>query len=247
VKGFLFFATGFICLPGSVYLLLAANFGALKGYLIAGVAFFGFLILLSATWTFGLPGTPALTGPKGTDPSYKAFAKGDPAASRFAKVAEFQGGAGNGWSAAPVEPQGGGKLSAADEALKGDLDTAKQAAVQALITSVNQGIKDSSKELDVTNLDPKAFYTTDHGTTVAAVVISPKQPPAGSGLQKPNFAPITTFAYKDPGAPKLPSLLFLGAAILLFALHVLLLGRVERRRPLGQVLTPGEARAPARV
>ena len=249
MKGLLLFATGFVCLAGSVYMLLAANFGALKGYLIAGVAFFGFLVMLSATWTFGLPGTPALTGPKGTAASLKEFLADDPVASRFSSVDGFQGAAGNGWSEAPAEPEGGGKLSAADEALKSDLDTARQAAVQKLIEERNKQVKESSKELDVTNLDAKAFYAKDNGTTVVAVVISPKTPPAGSGLERPSFAPVTVFAYKDQGAPLLPSYLFLGGSVLLFVVHLLLLGRAERRRPLGAVLTPGEApaRIPARV
>jgi hypothetical protein len=248
VKGLLLFATGFICLAGSVYMLLAANFGALKGYLIAAVAFFGFLVMLSATWTFGLPGTKPLTGPKGTAASLKEFARQDPVASRFPKVDDFQGAAGNGWSEAPVAPEGGGKLSAADEELKADLDTARQAAVAKLISQRNKNVKDSSKELDVTNLDAKSYYTTDDGTTVAAIVISPKAPPAGSGLVRPNFAPVTVFAYKDRGAPLLPSYLFLAGVLVLFAVHLLLLARAERRRPLGTVLMPGqEARTPTRV
>ncbi len=249
MKGLLLFGTGFICLAGSVFMLLAANFGALKGYLIAAVAFFGLLIVLSATWTFGLPGTTALTGPKGTPASLKEFTREDPVASRFPKVDDFQGAAGNGWSAAPAEPEGG-KLSAADEELKADLDTARQAAVQALITERNKNVTDSSKELDVTNLDAKSFYTTGDGTTVAAIVISPKEPPAGSGLVKPGFAPVTVFAYKDTGAPLLPSYLILAGSAVLFVVHLLLLGLAERRRPLGAVLTPGHeapARARARV
>ena len=56
MKGLLVVLTGFVFLPGSVYMLLAANFGALKGYLIAATAFFGFLIMLSAVWLFGLVG-----------------------------------------------------------------------------------------------------------------------------------------------------------------------------------------------
>jgi hypothetical protein len=250
LKGLLLFATGFIFLPGSVYVLLAANFGALKGYLIAAVAFFGFLVMLSATWAFGLPGTTALTGPKGTEPAFKEFTREDPVASRFPKVDGFQGAAGNGWNQAPAEPAPGAKLSPADEELKADLDTARQAAVQKLITERNKNVKDSSKELDVTNLDAKSFWTEDGGTVVAATVISPKAPPEGSGLQRPNFAPVTDFAYKDPGAPLLPSYLFLGGSALLFAVHLLLLQRAERRRPLGTVLTPGAeapARTPARV
>ena len=102
MKGILIVATAFLLLPGSVFMLLAVNFGALKGYLIAATAFFGFLILLSATWLFGLPGTTPLTGPKGTAPTFKFFTLDDPAASRFDSVRSFQGGAGNGWQEAPA-------------------------------------------------------------------------------------------------------------------------------------------------
>ena len=249
MKGALALIIGFLLLPGSVYMLLSANFGALRGYFIAATCFFGFLILLSATWTFGLPGTTPLTGPKGTQPVFKFFSLNDPLAGRYAKVRGFQGGAGNGWQAAPQEPTGGGQLSSSQETLKADLDTAKQAALSTLIDDYNKKVKDSSKELDVTNLDPKVFYTFQDGRELAAVVISPKQPPAGSGLQKPSFAPKTSFAYRDPGAPYLPSIIFLVSAIVLFTLHLLGLGWVERRRPLGPALSPTEApaRTPARV
>ena len=234
MKGAALVLTALLLLPGSVWMLLASNFGALKGYLIAATALFGFLILLSATWSFGLPGTPALTGPVGKQPSFIQFGKTDPAASRYDKVASFQGSAGNGWVPAPGE----GQLSAKDEKLKADLDAAKQAAQSAFIAARNKNLKDSSQELDVINTDAKVFSTVQNGTTLAAVVISPKAPPANSGLRTPTFAPVTVFAYQDKGAPALPSHLFLGSAIVLFLLHAFLLGVVERRRPLGGALTP---------
>jgi hypothetical protein len=232
VKGILVVVTAFVLLPGSVYMLLATNFGALKGYLIAATAFFGFLILLSATWLFGLPGTTPLTGPKGTQPTFKFFTLDDPAASKYDSVRSFQGGAGNGWQEAPAAAageQGGG----AQERLKADLDVARQTAVSTLVEETNKDNKDSSKDLDAANLDAKAFYTIQDGTEVAAIVISPKDPPAGSGLERPSFAPKTTFAYRDPGAPFLPSILFLIGSLVLFVVHMLALGLVERRRPLG--------------
>jgi hypothetical protein len=230
VKGILVVLTGFILLPGSVIMLLSSNFGALKGYLIGATAFFGFVAMLSAVWLFGLPGTTPLTGPKGTQPAFKFFTLEDPAAGKYDSVRNFQGGAGNGWQEAPAgEGAGGG----AQETLKADLDVAKQTALTKLMNDTNKGNKDSSKDLDVTNLDAKAFYTIQNGTEVAAIVISPKNPPAGSGLQKPTFAPKTTFAYRDPGAPSLPSLLFLIGSLVLFVVHMLALGLVERRRPLG--------------
>jgi hypothetical protein len=238
VKGAVLVLTAFLLLPGSVWMLLSANFGALKGYLIAATAFFGFLIMLSATWSFGLPGTPALTGPVGKQPSFIQFTANDPAAARYDRVKAFMGNASNGWQPAPAETEGGAKLSATDEKLKADLDTAKQAALSDFIAERNKDVKDSSKELDVVNTDTKVFYTTQDGTLVAAVVISPKAPPANSGLVKPNFSPVAVFAYQDPGAPALPSYLFLAGSTVLFALHAWLLSVVERRRPLGVVLTP---------
>ena len=234
MKGIAVVLTAFVLLPGSVYMLLAANFGALKGYLIAATAFFGFLVMLSAVWLFGLPGTTPLTGPKGTQPTFKFFTINDPEASAYDRVRDFQGGAGNGWREAPAEAAAG----SADETLRAELDTARQAAVSELIEETNRDVEDSSEELDVTNLDAKVYYTIQDGTEVAAVVISPKTPPAGSGLQRPDFAPKTSFAYRDPGSPYLPSILFLVGSLVLFVAHMLLLGLAERRRPLGVALTP---------
>jgi hypothetical protein len=244
VKGLLVVVIAFVFLPGSVFMLLASNFGALKGYLIAGTCFFGFLIMLSAVWLFGIPGTTPLTGPKGTQPTFKFFTLDDPAASTYDSVRDFQGGAGNGWQPAP---EGEVAEGSAEATLKADLDTARQTAVQDLIDETNADVKDSSEELDVTNLEAKTYYAIQDGTEVTAIVISPKTPPSGSGLQRPNFAPRTIFAYRDPGSPYLPSILFLIAASVLFLVHMLLLGVVERRRPLGvaQAPAPEPERQPA--
>jgi len=249
VKGILVVVTAFVLLPGSVYMLLASNFGALKGYLIAATAFFGFLILLSATWLFGLPGTTPLTGPKGTQPTFRFFTLDDPAASRFDSVRSFQGGAGNGWQEAPAAAAAGEQGGGAEERLKADLDVARQTAVSTLVKETNKDNTDSSKDLDPANLDAKAFYTIQDGTEVAAIVISPKTPPAGSGLERPSFSPKTTFAYRDPGAPSLPSVLFLIGSLVLFVVHMLALGLVERRRPLGAPVatTADGERQPART
>jgi len=120
---------GFILLPGSVIMLLSSNFGLRKGYLIGGVSFFGFLFMLSLIWTFGVPGTPALTGPVGPAPTFKQFTKDSPEAQRFDKVNEFQGGAGNGWEPIP---------SATDNPeLNEELTAAQQSSLNAFITEYN--------------------------------------------------------------------------------------------------------------
>lgn len=249
MKGTLALVTGVLVLPGSVIMLLSANLGALKGYLIGAASFFSFVFILSLIWTFGLPGTPALTGPKGTDPSFKQFDLSSPQASRYSAARQFQGSEGNGWKAEPAEPTGGAKLPADQEKLRADLETAKQTILQKFITQSNKDVKDSSKELDVTNLDPKVFYTDQGGTELAAVVISGKEPPAGSGLSKPTFAPKTFFAFRDPGAPYLPSLIVMAISLVLAVGHFIGLGAAERRRPLGATPRTAEAggRAPSRV
>jgi hypothetical protein len=218
-------------------MLLASNFGALKGYLIAGTAFFGFLVMLSAVWLFGIPGTTPLTGPKGTQPTFKFFTLDDPAAATYDSVRDFSGGAGGGWQPAPT---GEVEEGSPEATLKADLDTARQTAVEDLKDKTNAKVKESSKELDVTNLDAKTYYTIQDGREVAAIVISPKTPPAGSGLERPDFEPVTTFAYRDPGNPYLPSIIFLVASVILFLVHMVLLGLAERRRPLGVTLKPTE-------
>lgn len=53
---------GLLFFCGSVYLLLWAVYGAKKGALIYGVAFFGFNMMLGVFWWFGAPGTPVATG-----------------------------------------------------------------------------------------------------------------------------------------------------------------------------------------
>jgi hypothetical protein len=244
VKGLLVVLTAFVFLPGSVYMLLAANFGALKGYLIAATAFFGFMVMLSAVWLFGIPGTTPLTGPKGAQPTFKFFTLEDPAAATYDSVRDFQGEAGNGWQAAP---EGELEEGSPEATLKAELDVARQTALNDLIEETNADIEDSSEELDVTNLEAQVFYTIQDGTEVAAIVISPTDPPAGSGLQRPDIEPVTTFAYRDPGSPYLPSILFLIGSTVLFVVHMLLLGVAERRRPLGVVQSPAaeDERQPA--
>ncbi len=47
-----------ILFPGTVWLITSAVFGNRMGYLIAATGFFAFMVILSALWVFGAPGTP---------------------------------------------------------------------------------------------------------------------------------------------------------------------------------------------
>ena len=74
LKGGLSVAMGFVLFIGSPLLLLAAVFGRKMGALVLGVAFFGWIMILSSIWTFGFysqgPETPVNLGPRGTEPSW---------------------------------------------------------------------------------------------------------------------------------------------------------------------------------
>lgn len=55
---------GVILFLGSVYMLVRANLGTRRGYLVTATSLFGFMIIYAAFWTFGAPGTPPATGPQ---------------------------------------------------------------------------------------------------------------------------------------------------------------------------------------
>jgi hypothetical protein len=229
---------GLLLLPGSVIVLLAANFGALKGYLIGATAFFGFLFMLTLIWTFGVPGTVPLTGPVGPLPAFKTFAADSPEADRFDKVREFTGGEGAGWRKIPSVEE--------NKTLNEELTAAQQLAVSEFIEEFNRDVEESAKEVDVTNLAAQTFYVEQGGTEVAATVISPADPPEGSGLERPSFRPVTEFSWRDPAFPHLYNYIFMAGTALLVAVHLLLLARAERRNPLGPVTAPTPAEATPR-
>lgn len=53
---------GMLFFCGSVYVLLWSIYGAKKGALIYGTAFFAFAMMMGVFWWFGAPGTPVATG-----------------------------------------------------------------------------------------------------------------------------------------------------------------------------------------
>ncbi|MGH2685123.1 MAG: hypothetical protein ACRDJP_06635, partial [Actinomycetota bacterium] len=70
IEGTLVVVAGFVLFGGSTYLLASAVMGRTLGYLVTATAFFAFMIVLSALWTFGAPGTPRYLGPKGDLPAW---------------------------------------------------------------------------------------------------------------------------------------------------------------------------------
>src|SRR5919109_414074 len=100
MRGAIAVIIGLLLLPGSVVVLLAANFGV--------------------------------------------FTADSPEAARFDKVRDFDGGEGNGWRKIPSPEE--------NKTLNEELTAAKQLALNEFIKDFNKDVKDSSKEVDVTNL-----------------------------------------------------------------------------------------------
>jgi hypothetical protein len=55
---------GAVLFLGSIYMLVRANLGTRRGYLVTATSLFGFMIIYSLFWAFGAPGTPPATGPQ---------------------------------------------------------------------------------------------------------------------------------------------------------------------------------------
>src|SRR6266498_3354177 len=75
---------GVLVLIGSIYALLASNWGARLGYMVLMVALFAWMLLLSAMWLFGIPGTTPGTGPRGQEPQWIPFTATSDQAKGFA-------------------------------------------------------------------------------------------------------------------------------------------------------------------
>ena len=67
IRGILTVATGSVVLLGSVWLIISTNSGTRVGTLIATAGFFGWMVILAATWwIYG-------TGWKGENPSWQVI------------------------------------------------------------------------------------------------------------------------------------------------------------------------------
>ena len=222
--GWLTVAMAFVIFVGSVYLILAAVFGPRMGYLVLGAAFFGWMILFSALWTFGFwsqgLGTPTNLGPRGTEPHWQPIAVGVQVTSpRFPVASKYPGPP---WhapagSALAPHPSVGTFTSAVQEYL----------AAQATAQLAGQGKTETVETADftVTNVE----FTTSGKTSLAA----------GTAFFNGGGPSLIVFAYHDSGNVPIYSYAFLVVSIIAFLIHLPFLDRAERKRK--AVLTGGEA------
>jgi hypothetical protein len=223
-----------ILFVGSVYVMLAAVFGLRMGYLVTAVSFFGWMIILSAIWTFGpnILGTPANLGPRGYEPHWQVFAAGTgEVSSRFNLTRAY-----------PERP-----WAAPTGAQEAEVDTVISVMQQYLVARATEEFEEQGQELcspaeieegtaeDCVTLDAAQFTIQDvrfaesEGTELVGA----------HGFFAAGGTEVAVFAYFDQGNVGKYSWGFLGASIFGFLVHLPFLDRAERKRK--EILTGGTA------
>lgn len=221
---------GLILFAGSVYLILAAQFGKKMAYFLEATCFFAFLMLLASIWTFGFwsqgPGTPTNLGPKGTEPHWQPLAGGFQASAEDYPVALKYPS--DPWK----EPNEGTKASvepfstAAKEFLAQEAN--RQAGIEAVpeipewaggrgAPQYQKGLEPFQAE-DFTVEDVR--FTAVDGRSLAAARVFYN----GGGPE------VTVVGVHEPGAVWIYSVIFLIVGIVGFAVHLPFLDREEKKR-----------------
>lgn len=229
--GYLTVAMAIVLFVGSVYLLLAAVFGPRMGYLVMAVALFGWMMILSSLWAFGFYSQGLHTqnnlGPRGTEAHWAVFGTGVEVASvRYPVVDKY-----------PADPW---------KAPYGK-DDPRETSVGTVTNAIQIALADQANQQLAANGESATVLPTDFTVTDVEFATSGKTSLAGAHAFYSGGGPrVTVFAAHDSGNVPVYSFAFLGASVILFAIHVPFLDRAERKRK--AVLTggkPPEFRGPA--
>lgn len=222
---------GILIFIGSVYLLVRANLGSRRGYLVLSTSLWGFMVIYALFWTFGAPGTPPTTGPQNLpgqeadayQPVWRPFA-GD---SNIANDPDY--------AVAKSFPEG-----FSEQPPPSFTGSAEDGAADTLDFFASEPQLQGTVPVKPTwAADPESvrYAEAGNGYTIIAVTLREtyqigadgEEPEGEVGQIIPDGQEYTAFAYFDPGSPLFPSLVVLGLMMLLFAVHAALLALDERR------------------
>jgi hypothetical protein len=218
---------GALIFLGSIYLLLRSNLGTRRGYFVFATAFFGFLIIQSAFWAFGAPGTPVATGPTNLpgqvpneyQPTWYPFAPGSRLAlEEFPWVDDVEFGA------VPEHFE--------DEADAGVTD------IQTFFSDEEHGelVGDDWEAAEIGYAEPEGAEFPVLRVTYLEV------DQAGERLADGDVA--TFYAFFDAGNRSFPAVLLLLISLVLFVIHAFFLDRHEQREKRELRELRGEEREP---
>lgn len=242
---------GLIIFVGTIYALLVAVYGWYQGYLVTMTAFMAFSIILSAMWLFGIPGTIPGTGPRGTEPYWVVFLADSEQGQDFAaEIKQFPKSPWREPSASEVYP---GQINA-----EGELDSIRNVLRPALAGYFQKQKTGSSKPADYTfRIAGRTPVEEEKKLPAATVLFYPsgtveKKDPESKKITQ-RFTPerpakqllvgidlpavpgpkghpaIRIFGYRNKGRVFQASAEWLAISVVLFALHLGLLGRYEKR------------------
>lgn len=218
IEGTLVVVMSIVLFCGSVYLLLSAIFGLRMAYFIAATGVFGFMIILSAIWAFGAPGTPKYLGPKGKLPAWVPVGEGVTLRSSTHPVIENY-------------PQDPWRAPGRGDALTEEVEPATLVFQDFLAEEANRELREAGQQGTVAAADFQIndlrFADVDGRTLAAARAFATTGGPE-----------VTVVGFKHEGDEATPSYAFLIASILGFAGHLPFLDRAERRRK--DILTGGQ-------
>lgn len=245
---------GILIFVGSVYMLMRSNLGTRRGYLVMSTSLWGFTFLLSLFWAFGAPGTPPNTGPQNLPG--QELDEYQPVWIAFAQDSLIVTEEGSAYTAVASYPDGFGEVPA-DEVDNVGLGVQNTQSFFASLAGLEDGEAGYFNLLTGTEavVDGPLYATADNGRPMIGVTFGSTcafgldgadptaLPPFCDGLEVGDPIPVdavkadgtparvdqTFFAFYDAGAPYFPSLLMAGILGVLFALHMVLLARDEKR------------------
>jgi hypothetical protein len=225
IIGSLVVLMGFVLFVGSVMLVLAAVFGRQMGYLVLVVAFAGWLMILSALWTFGFysqgPDTPVNLGPRGAEPAWLVESAGTSPEAVYPAFSSYPGG--EGWRAPGTNDNDVASVQAVTSATQGFL------AAQANEEQGKEGHEPGAIPTTAFTVRDVEFFATEDGVSLSAA----------HAFFTPGGPLLTVYLRHDSGSVNKYSWMFLIGSTLLFAIHLPLLDRAEKKRK--AILTGGTA------
>lgn len=224
LKGGLATIMGFVLFVGSVLLMLSFVFGRRMGYLVLAVSFFGWMILLSAIWTFGFYSlgfeTPVNLGPRGAEPAWVIEAAGTDPDAVYEVFDRYPDG--EGWR----EPG------------ENDNDTS---SIQAVTSAAQAFLAERANEdLELAEHDPLALQTTDFVIENIRFATDEDVSLAAAEAYFAGGGPLLKLYMRhDSGSVNRYSWMFLIGSFVGLAVHLPLLDIAERKRK--DILTGGTA------
>lgn len=216
-----------LMLMGTTYVLLVAIYGAKQALHVIMAATWAFMILYSAIWLFGAPGTVPGTGPRGREPSWVPFTPTSEQSQDFGAVKTFP----NRWDQPGKKYAGGiesgGEVGSVKSVWQASL--AQRAASQGTAATKPADWNFRTTEKPATPDEEalpfgRVFFTTSSRHLVAGVTIP----------QTAKHPEVTVFAFRDKGQIFYWSAIILGVSIILFAAHLFALAQMEKKQALLQ-------------